>query len=138
MFNKKTQSDRPDSEARPITPAPQYREPERAPATAGASTVLAEGSKFVGTTQVSGTFRIEGRCEGEIKADDCIVIGKTGDVEANATSRRAVFNGKFQGKIEASDRVELQSGSRVDADIHAKHMVMEDGVQFRGNCQIGG
>lgn len=139
MFNKKPQYDRPavpETDNRP-TPSAQFREPERAPATAGASTVLAEGSKFVGTTQISGTFRIEGHCEGDIKADDCIVIGKTGDVEANATSRRAVLNGKFHGKIEASERVELQSGSRVEADIHAKHMVMEDGVQFRGNCQIG-
>jgi cytoskeletal protein CcmA (bactofilin family) len=105
---------------------------------AGASTVLAEGSRFTGTANVAGTFRVEGNAEGEIDAADNFVVGKTGDVEAKVNTRRAVLNGHFRGKIEASDRVELQSGSRVEADIKARNMVMEDGVQFRGDCQIGG
>jgi cytoskeletal protein CcmA (bactofilin family) len=46
-------------------------------------------------------------------------------------------NGRLNGKIHATDRVELQSGGRVEAEIRAKNMVMEDGVRFEGNCHIG-
>jgi cytoskeletal protein CcmA (bactofilin family) len=105
--------------------------------TSGAVTVLAEGCKFTGTADVSGTFRIEGKAEGTLKAADDLVVGKTGDVKAEVTARRATLNGKLRGKIEATDRVELQTGSDVEADIKAKNMVMEDGVQYRGNLQIG-
>ena len=103
----------------------------------GAATVLAEGCSFQGKADVSGTLRVEGKAEGELKASDSLVVGKTGDVQADVTTRHAVLNGRFRGKITASDRAELQTGSDVEADIKAKNMVMEDGVQFRGNLQIG-
>jgi cytoskeletal protein CcmA (bactofilin family) len=103
----------------------------------GASTILAEGAKFNGNSTITGTYRIEGTAEGEIEATEMIVVGRTGNVQAKVSTPRAVLNGKFQGKLEASDRVELQAGSRVQCDIKTKNMVMEDGVQFQGNCRIG-
>ncbi|MCA9751477.1 MAG: polymer-forming cytoskeletal protein [bacterium] len=102
-----------------------------------AATVLAEGCTFEGTANVDGTFRIEGKVNGEIQASDGLVVAKSGEVEAQAKVRRAIVNGRFQGKIHATDKVELQSGGRVDAEIRAKNMVMEDGVRFEGHCQIG-
>jgi cytoskeletal protein CcmA (bactofilin family) len=98
---------------------------------------VAEGCSFEGTADVSGTLRVEGVLEGEIMATDNVVVGKTGDVQADVKTRRAVLNGKFQGKIDAEDTVELQSGSRVSAEVLARNMVMEDGVQFEGNIKIG-
>lgn len=118
-------------------PAPN---PNRTTATetmAGAATVLAEGSKFVGKANVAGTFRVEGNAEGTIETADTLVVGSTGGVQADVQVRRAVVNGRFQGKITAREGVEFQSGSQVDADVKAKNMVMEDGVRFRGNCEIG-
>ena len=100
-------------------------------------TVLSEGCNFNGKATVAGTLRVEGRVQGEVRATDTVVIGRTGKVEANIATNRAIFNGAYSGKVEAKDRVELQNGSRVEGDIVAKNMVMEDGVFFRGNCQIG-
>ena len=142
MFNKKTEQGGTTGSTQPETgpdPTPQPTPSHSGGSSSGgASTVLAEGSTFQGKANVSGTFRVEGRAEGDILASDCLVVGKTGDVEAKVATRRAVLNGTFNGKIEAKDRVELQSGGHVQADIKAKNMVMEDGVQFRGNCQVGG
>ena len=106
--------------------------------TGGAATVLAAGSKFKGTADVAGTVRVEGDAEGKIKAADSLVVGNTGNVQAEVEARRAVVNGRFEGKISAREGVEFQSGSHVEADVKAKNMVMEDGVRFRGNCEIGG
>ena len=151
MFNKKMNpdqhSDTPGNQtppgAPPLPAQPQERSTPRAsgaPApteSTSASTVLAEGAKFVGKANVVGTFRVEGLAEGEIQASENLVVAKNGQVEATVSTRRAVLNGQFYGKIEASDRVEMQSGSQVKADIKARNMVMEDGVQFRGGCEIG-
>jgi cytoskeletal protein CcmA (bactofilin family) len=148
MFQKKMPSDRPaGSTGYPemsgsqapneptYTPAPPT---STSPTTPGAATVLAEGARFVGKANVSGTIRVEGEAQGEIEAADAVIVGSTGNVQAQVQARRAVVNGRFQGKISAREGVEFQSGSHVDADIKAKNMVMEDGVRFRGNCEIGG
>ena len=148
MFNKKLNPEHGDApdQSTESGRTPESTQTPTAPTTpgattrsarGGASTILSEGSKFVGNTNVAGTFRVEGRAEGDIRASESVVVGKTGDVQAKVTTERAVLNGRFQGKIEASDRVELQAGSQVEADIKAQNMVMEDGVQFQGNCHIG-
>lgn len=148
MFQKKMSPDRRSTgsaaEAPPTHEEPMSPTNPTAPAAAttktpdtGAGTVLAEGSRFNGKANVAGTLRVEGEAEGEIETADSLVVGNTGNVQARVQARRAVVNGRFQGKIAAREGVELQAGSQVEADIKAKNMVMEDGVRFRGNCEIG-
>lgn len=155
MFNKRTNYDRIepndalsalDRELTPeknmnfsTTPAPTTNPTETEPLAGRATgeTVIAEGCNFTGKATVTGTLRVEGRAQGEVKATDSVVVGRTGRLEANVITNRAVFNGTYNGRVEAKDRVELQNGSRVEGDIVAPNMVMEDGVFFRGNCQIG-
>lgn len=158
MFNKKQTTDR-DYAGVPLTPPMYTPEPTNtmtttsttptthtSPSTttttatntgSNASTFLADGTSFQGKAQITGTMRIEGKADGDLEATESIIVGKSGLVQANLKTRRAVLNGRFTGKIDAADRVELQNGSRVEAEIHAKNMVMEDGVQFSGNCRVG-
>jgi len=156
MFNKRSNYDRvetgdalsaldrelgsesPSSASTPTpTATPTPVEPEIHHSRSTGETVLSEGCSFNGKATIAGTLRVEGRVQGEVRATDTVVIGRSGKVEANIATNRAVFNGSYSGKVEAKDRVELQNGSRVEGDIVAKNMVMEDGVYFRGNCQIG-
>jgi cytoskeletal protein CcmA (bactofilin family) len=156
MFNKKQSTDRDYPSTPGLTPPPYVPEPTPTPAprpepasgisaspstagtaAQGAGTFLAEGTTFQGKANIQGTMRIEGKADGDLEATESVVIGRTGLVHANLKTRRAVLNGRFQGKIDATDRVEMQTGSRVEGEIHAKNMVMEDGVQYSGNCKIG-
>ncbi|GJM43546.1 MAG: hypothetical protein DHS20C21_03880 [Gemmatimonadota bacterium] len=150
MFNKKTDSNGPTDYNSPSS-TPSGASPSSSPASStssssspaassasnGAATVLAEGCSFDGNAKVAGTLRIEGQADGTLEASDSIVVGKSGIVHATVKTQRAVLNGRFEGKIDAEDCVEMQSGSRVEAEVHARNMVMEDGVQFEGNCKIG-
>ncbi len=150
MFTKKTNYDRVDVGAPSDTPPPvgtqtggttdTGRAPSEAPVHSshtGADTVLGDGTRFVGKAEVDGTLRIEGTVDGEVHTTDTLVVGKTGNLKATVDTNRAVLNGTFKGKIEAKDRVEMQSGSHVEADVEASNMLMEEGVHFRGNCKIG-
>jgi len=40
------------------------------------------------------------------------------------------------GNIEADDKLELQSGSRLEGDIRTKRLVIDEGVFFEGNCSM--
>jgi cytoskeletal protein CcmA (bactofilin family) len=150
MFTKKTNYDRVDVGAPSDTPPAvgsqtggtmeANRPPSETPihpSHTGADTVLGDGTRFVGKAEVDGTLRIEGTVDGEIHTTDTLVVGKTGNLKASVDTNRAVLNGTFKGKIEAKDRVEMQSGSHVEADVEASNMLMEEGVHFRGNCKIG-
>lgn len=150
MFSKKTNYDRVDmgvpSDSPPAVGSQAEgvgdtsRSPSEAPGNpshASADTVLGDGTRFVGKAEVEGTLRIEGTVDGEIHTSDTLVVGKTGNLKATVDTTRAVLNGTFKGKIEAKDRVEMQSGSHVEADVEASNMLTEEGVHFRGNCKIG-
>ena len=41
------------------------------------------------------------------------------------------------GNVFASGKIELQRGSQLLGDIKTRGLVIEDGVVFQGNCQMG-
>jgi cytoskeletal protein CcmA (bactofilin family) len=121
----------------PTFQAPVETESQAVTKSATGETIIAEGCNFNGKATVAGTLRVEGKAQGEVRASDTVIVGRTGRLEANVVTNKAILSGTYNGKVEAKDRVELQNGSRVEGDIVATNMVMEDGVYFRGNCQIG-
>ena len=101
------------------------------------NTVIGEGTVFNGTLRVDGSVLINGEFEGTLTASDAVVVGKTGSVRAGLNVREATVAGKVKGKIVAKDRVELQTGARLEGDVFAKSFMIEEGVFFQGNCSMG-
>ena len=97
-------------------------------------TIIGPDSTFTGSLSGQGTVRVDGRFRGEMIASDCLILGKTGDVEADVEVREAVIAGRITGKVYASDRVLLQSGSRLEGDVYTNSLVIEEGVYFNGRC----
>ena len=102
------------------------------------TSILAQGCRFEGTVQASGTFRIEGEFKGTIGTPENLVIGKTGVVHASVKVQNAVIAGQLFGDITAENKIELQSGSHVEGDITTKRLVIDEGVFFEGRCSMGG
>ena len=46
--------------------------------------------------------------------------------------------GKVIGNINATNKIELQSGSHIEGDIHTHRLVIDEGVFFEGSCKMGG
>jgi cytoskeletal protein CcmA (bactofilin family) len=104
----------------------------------GQTSIIAKGCKFEGTVSIKGTFRIEGEFKGDIGVPENMVIGKSGVVNAACKVKNAIIGGELYGNIEAENKIELQSGSRVEGDIKTKRLVIDEGVFFEGNCSMGG
>ncbi len=104
----------------------------------GQTSIIAKGCKFEGTVAIQGTFRIEGEFKGDIGVPENMVIGKSGVVNAACKVKNAIIGGELYGNIEAENKIELQSGSRVEGDIKTKRLVIDEGVFFEGNCSMGG
>jgi len=101
------------------------------------NTTIGEGTVLKGDVKVEGSIQVDGDFEGTIDATDTLVVGETGKVDGDATVANAVIGGRMYGNVFASGKIELQRGSQLLGDIKTRGLVIEDGVVFQGNCQMG-
>lgn len=124
---------------RSLTPVPNDG-PARRSNSGTVGTVLGEDSIFQGGKIISkGTLRIDGTVEGEIVAEESVVVGPTGLVKANIKARSVAVSGKVHGNIEALERLELQPTSEVCGDVvtAAGALIIEGGAKLEGKCIMG-
>ena len=93
---------------------------------------LDDGNEIVGKYTCSGTVMLDAKLRGEITANDTLVIGDHGVVEATVRAVVLVIRGKLVGKATASERVELKSSARVTGDVEAPVIVVEEGAVLDG------
>jgi cytoskeletal protein CcmA (bactofilin family) len=88
-----------------------------------------------GDINTNGLIRIDGHWEGNINADS-IVIGEASLVKGNLKAKNIVINGTVQGKLEATELIEIHDKGNVQGDIKtARLVVVEKGV-LQGKCHI--
>ena len=51
------------------------------------TTIIGQGSRFVGTLELEGAAHIEGQCEGTIRAENQLTIGPHGTVSGELGGR---------------------------------------------------
>lgn len=91
----------------------------------------------VGDIDTDGTLRVEGRVEGTIRAGKAVVVGKEGEVEGRIFTQDAVLAGRVTGTVQAASRLELQATARVDAEVRARRMQLEEGAELNGSLSMG-
>ncbi len=102
------------------------------------NSTIGEGSVFEGKFYISGSLRIDGKFEGEIKTDEELVVGETGKVKTNIDAKSVVVAGTVIGNIKADDEVKLLETGRVLGDIVTPTLTIQRGVVAQGNITITG
>ena len=110
---------------------PPQEEPQSA-----ANTVIGVNSNFRGTLMVSGTLRIDGEFEGDILNCERLEIGEHGIMRADVEVKEAVIMGRVYGNIRALGSIDMRAGARVEGDVAALTVAMEQGVRFTGRCTM--
>ena len=100
------------------------------------NTIVGQGTVLKGECSVKGTVRIDGVIDGSLKATGVAIMGKSGQVKGDLIVGNAIVGGVVEGSVMAEGRLELQSGARVEGDIKAKKLVVEEGVFFQGFCNM--
>ncbi len=110
---------------------------QAAPAAAGeARAYLDKGSKISGKLFFEGPVRIDGQVDGEISANDAVVVGESAVVTAQLKAASVVIAGKVSGDITASKRVEIRPTARVFGNLTTPVLVVHDGALFEGHCAM--
>lgn len=103
----------------------------------GMNSTIGEGSVF-GYFYISGSLRIDGKFEGEIKTDEELVVGETGKVKTDIVAKSVVIAGTLIGNISARNEVQLLETGKILGDITAPSVLLQKGVVVSGNFNITG
>lgn len=80
---------------------------------------------------------LDGEVEGSIELHDHnLTVGPNGRVKANINAKEVVIQGKVDGSISGSDRVELRKSGVLVGDIVTQRIIIEDGAYFKGGIDI--
>jgi len=106
---------------------------------------MAAGQATIGPSitvkgEVSGDedLLIQGKVEGSINLKErAVTVGQDGHVKADIEGRVVSVQGKVEGNLLALEQVILTSSAKVQGDIKAPRVVLEDGATFRGMVDMG-
>jgi cytoskeletal protein CcmA (bactofilin family) len=93
-------------------------------------------TEIVGDIKFKENFRIDGVFKGKILSGNGLIIGETGEVEADIDVITIAVNGRVKGTIKAKERIEIFSKGRVIGSVAAPKLIIEDGAFFQGSCQM--
>lgn len=98
---------------------------------------LGKGTEIEGKLSFKGSVRIEGQVEGEIFAEDSVILGETAQVRAQIKAATIIVQGKVTGDLTATSRVELRAPATLTGNIQTPSLVIHEGVLFEGRCVMG-
>ena len=99
---------------------------------------LDEGTELSGELRFRDVLRVDGRVRGKIVSDNTLIIGETGQVDAEIDCGVVSIRGRVTGQVHGRQRIELLSGCRVMATLVSPKLLVEDGAFFQGDCRMGG
>ena len=100
------------------------------------NSTIGEGSSFEGKFYISGSLRIDGKFEGDIKTDEELVVGEKGKVKTNINAKSVVVAGIVIGNIKAKQEVTLLETGKVCGDIETPMLTIQKGVMTHGHVTI--
>lgn len=96
---------------------------------------LDAGSSIQGELHFEDTFRVDGKISGKVVSKGDLVVGESGEVDAEVKAGRVFVSGTLKGRVEAA-RIELAPGCRVHAELVTPSLVIEDGAFVQGRCSM--
>jgi cytoskeletal protein CcmA (bactofilin family) len=138
MFEKHKDS----KESVPSAPEPRAAQPSPGAGAAPAagvekSTMIGKGISISGDVSADSNLKIEGVVEGRsVQTAQDVEIGETAKVTASISAKVVRIAGEVNGDIAGSERVVIARSGRVQGNIVAPRVQLEDGALFRGSIDM--
>jgi cytoskeletal protein CcmA (bactofilin family) len=126
----------------PATPRPEEKTPRpespKAATSTGERAIIGPSITIRGDVSGDEDLLIQGRVDGSVDLKlQSVTVGREGRVKANITSRVIIVEGEVEGDLRAEEQIILRSTAKVQGDITASRVVLEDGASFRGGVEMG-
>ena len=97
------------------------------------------GKSVVIKGDVSGSedLYIDGQIDGTIDLKNhSLTVGPNGKVKASISAKSIVIQGKVDGSLNASDRLDLRKSAVVTGDVCTQRIAIEEGAFLKGKVDI--
>lgn len=98
--------------------------------------MVSEGTKIIGKLITESDIRVAGTIDGETDVEGRVIVSTTGVVEGNVQATNADIAGRINGEVHADNQLTLRESARVECDIYAESLVVEEGAVFNGSCYM--
>ena len=102
----------------------------------GLTAFIDQGSEFEGKLSFKDTVRIDGSFTGEIRSENTLIVGETGEIQASVHSKSVLVSGTVVGDITASHKVVLHKTARVQGNLSTPCLAVEEGAVFNGSVKM--
>ena len=98
--------------------------------------IIGAETTITGDIVTKGDIRLDGKLEGNLRAEGKVIIGETGQIQGTVSCKNLEVLGKINGKIEVHELSVLKSSATLQADMITKKLGVEPGAVFTGHCQM--
>lgn len=91
---------------------------------------------FKGVLTYSGTLRIDGSLEGEIRADSGLLVGPEGVITAEISAGSLVCEGTIIGDVQATERIALLAKAVIQGSLKTLVLSIEEGACLNGTLEM--
>lgn len=95
-----------------------------------------QGVTITGELEFKNTLRIDGNFYGKIRSTDQLIVGENGIVEGEIDVGVLSVMGTIKGVVRIHDKLEIQKGGRVFADVVTPSLLVLEGGLLQGNCEM--
>lgn len=108
-----------------------------APTSAPRVAMIGQGISIAGDVKADSSLKVEGRIEGRsVQCSGEVEIAESGHVTANIIAKTVKVSGDVSGDIGGSEKVLITKTGRVQGNIIAPRVQLEDGALFRGSIDM--
>ncbi len=95
------------------------------------------GTVLTGETTFQSMLRVDGHLTGSVSSGEgTLIIGSTGQVDANIDVGIAIVNGTVNGDVTTREKLELGRTAKVVGNIQSPRLIVSEGAILEGNCSM--
>jgi cytoskeletal protein CcmA (bactofilin family) len=100
-------------------------------------TVIGADTFIKGEMTVESIARILGKFEGTIKAKGQVDVADKAVCQADVEAAKVEIDGQVVGNIVAREKAQLNGTAKVEGDMLASKLVVNEGAAFKGHLHVG-
>ena len=100
------------------------------------TTIIGKDAVLEGDFSASGSIRLDGCVEGNVKVTGICIVGAAGKIHGNLEAHSSIIGGEILGNVTMEERTELTGTARVIGDIRTNLIVIDEKAIFQGRCDM--